>query len=43
MLAGIKVNLLGADVLPASDKNSTTDYFQYIILLRNSEALTPFE
>ncbi len=43
LLAGIKVDFLGSDVLPHDANKATTAYFQYAILLRNSEALTPFD
>lgn len=41
-LAGIKVNFFAKDVLPRSSEYSTVDYFQYVILGRNSKALTKF-
>lgn len=41
-LAGIKVNFFGADVLPRDSKNHTVKYFQYVILGRDSKALTKF-
>jgi hypothetical protein len=43
LLAGIKVNLFGGDLLPNSSTQATTDFFQYMILIRNSEALSRFE
>ena len=39
-LAGLKVNLFGNDILPTNKQASTTDMFQYAVLLRNSPALT---
>jgi len=42
-LAGMKVNFFGEDILPLNSKNSTVDYFQYVILGRNSKALSKFE
>ncbi len=39
-LAGMKVNLFGEDLLPNNENQKTTDFFQYVILLRNSKALT---
>nr|WKN35215.1 hypothetical protein K4G66_22820 [Tunicatimonas sp. TK19036] len=39
-LAGVKVNLMGSDVLPTDESQSTTDLFQYVVLIRNSKALT---
>lgn len=41
-LAGIKVNFFGNDLLPKSPGAATTDCFQYVILGRNSEALTKY-
>lgn len=41
-LTGIKVNFFGEDVLPRNSANPTVDYFQYVILGRNSKALTKF-
>ncbi len=41
-LAGIKVNFLGSDILPVNAEANTTDLFQYVILGRNSSALTRF-
>lgn len=42
-LAGVKVNLMGSDVLPTDKSQPTTDFFQYVVLIRNSEALTRLE
>jgi hypothetical protein len=42
-LAGIKVNLLGDEVLPNNDKQVTTDFFQHVILMRGSQALRPIK
>ena len=42
-LAGVKVNLMGRDVLPANPSQPTTDFFQYVVLIRGSEALTKLE
>lgn len=39
-LAGLKVNFFGPDVLPSNKDIPTTDFFQFIILNRNSKALT---
>ena len=41
-LVGIKVNFLGQDVLPLNSEYPTVDFFQYVILGRNSKALTTF-
>ena len=41
-LAGIKVNFFAEDLLPLSSNNATVDYFQYVILGRNSKALTKY-
>jgi hypothetical protein len=40
-LAGIKVNILGDEVLPKNDQQTTTDFFQHIILMRGSKSLSP--
>ncbi len=40
LLAGIKVNFFGGNILPHSATQYTTDFFQYMILVRNSKALT---
>lgn len=42
-LAGIKVNLLGDEVLPNNNKQTTTDFLQHVILLRGSQALRPLQ
>ena len=42
-LAGVKVNFFGEDVLPRNDSQATTDFFQYVVLSRGSEALTKIE
>ncbi|GHA63496.1 hypothetical protein [Pontibacter akesuensis] len=42
-LAGIKVNLMGGDILPHSAQQVTTGFFQHVILVRNSRALTSLE
>ena len=42
-LAGVKVNLMGRDVLPTDPSQPTTDFFQYVVLTRGSEALTKLE
>ncbi len=39
-LAGVKAKLFGNDVLPNNENQTTTDFFQYVILIRNSKALT---
>ncbi len=40
-LMGVKINLLGQEVIPNNDKQATTDFFQYILLMRGSKALSP--
>jgi hypothetical protein len=40
-LMGIKINLLGQEVLPNNDKQATTDFFQYVLIMRGSKALEP--
>jgi hypothetical protein len=40
-LAGAKVNVLGNSVLPENSQQATTDFFQYIILMRGSKSLSP--
>jgi hypothetical protein len=40
-LMGIKINLLGQEVLPNNDKQATTDFFQYVLIMRGSKALNP--
>jgi hypothetical protein len=40
-LAGIKINLLGQEVLPNNEKQVTTDFFQYVLIMRGSKALSP--
>jgi hypothetical protein len=42
LLAGVKVNFFGGNILPHSHNQSTTDLFQYMILLRNAKAVTKF-
>ena len=42
-LAGVKVNLLGDEVLPNNEKQVTTDFFQHVILLRGSKSLLPLK
>ena len=42
-LAGIKVNVLGDEVLPNNEKQVTTDFYQYVILMRGSKSLSPIE
>ncbi|GAB3826019.1 hypothetical protein [Pontibacter rugosus] len=42
-LAGIKVNLLGEDILPNNANQKTTSFFQHVILVRNSKALTSLD
>lgn len=39
-LLGMRVNLMGPDLLPADDSIPTTAFFQQLILVRNSEALS---
>jgi hypothetical protein len=39
-LASMKVNLFGDDLIPNNINQKTTDFFQYVILIRNSKALT---
>ena len=43
LLAGVKVNFFGGEVLPHNEVQKTTDFFQYVILIRNSKALTRLE
>ena len=40
-LMGVQINLLGQEVLAYDDKKPTTDFFQYVLLLRGSKALSP--
>jgi hypothetical protein len=40
-LAGIKVNLLGDEVLPNNAEQATTNFFQHVILMRGSKSLSP--
>jgi hypothetical protein len=40
-LMGIKINLLGDEVLPNNDKQVATDFFQYALLMRGSKSLSP--
>ena len=40
LLAGVKVNFFGGEILPHNKNQKTTDFFQYVVLLRNSGALT---
>jgi hypothetical protein len=40
-LMGVKINLLGDSVLPNNDKQATTDFFQYVLIMRGSRALSP--
>jgi hypothetical protein len=42
-LMGIKINLLGDSVLPNNDKQATTDFFQYALIMRGSKALEPLQ
>lgn len=42
-LMGLKVNFLGGNIYPANETVPTTEYFQYVILSRNSEALTKLQ
>ena len=42
-LAGVKVNIMGEDVLPSDESEPTTHFFQYVVLTRNSPALTRLE
>jgi hypothetical protein len=39
-LASMKVNLFGDDLIPNNVNQKTTDFFQYVVLIRNSKALT---
>ncbi len=41
-LITVKSRLFGANIIPA-EKNHTTDFFQYVFLLRNSKALTKLD
>jgi hypothetical protein len=40
-LMGVKINLLGQEVLPSNDKQPMTDFFQYVLIMRGSKALSP--
>jgi hypothetical protein len=40
-LMGVQINLLSQEVLAHNDKLPTTDFFQYVLLLRGSKALSP--
>ena len=40
-LMGVQINLLGQEVLAYDDKKPTTDFFQYVLLMRGSKALSP--
>ncbi len=40
-LAGVKVNLLGDEVLPNNNNQATTGFFQHVILMRGSKSLLP--
>lgn len=40
-LMGIKINLLGDEVLSNNDKQMTTDFFQYVLIMRGSKPLSP--
>ncbi|SEL65913.1 hypothetical protein SAMN05421740_1084 [Parapedobacter koreensis] len=42
-LISIKIIKVGADFMPKSEHETTTDYFQYALLLRNSAALQGLE
>jgi hypothetical protein len=42
-LAGVKVNLVSDDILPNNAQQVTTDFFQYLILMRGSKSLSPFD
>lgn len=42
-LASIKVNLFGDHLVPSDEKQSTTDFFQYVFLIRNSNALSKLD
>jgi hypothetical protein len=42
-LMGIKINLLSDSVLPNNDKQVTTDFFQYVLIMRGSKALNPVQ
>ncbi len=42
-LAGIKVNILGDEVLPNNAQQVTNDFFQHVILMRGSKSLSPIE
>lgn len=42
-LMNVKMNFLGGDFSPYDSSTSTTDFFQYIVLLRNAKAITPFK
>jgi hypothetical protein len=40
-LMGVQINLLGQEVLPNNDKQVTTDFFQYVFIMRGSKSLSP--
>ena len=40
-LMGIKINLLGDEVLPNNAQQVTTDFYQYVLIMRGSKALSP--
>lgn len=42
-LARVKVNFFGKDILPHNESQPTTEFFQYVVLSRNSKALTRVE
>lgn len=39
-LLGVRSTLIGDNILPATTTRPTTDYYQYVVLLRGSKALT---
>jgi hypothetical protein len=42
-LMGIKINLLGQEVMPNNDKQATTDFIQYVLIMRGSKSLSPLQ
>jgi hypothetical protein len=42
-LMGVQINLLGQEVLPNNEQQPTTDFFQYVLIMRGSKALSPVQ
>ena len=42
-LSNIKVNFFGSDLKPNNENQKTTDFFQYVFLIRNSEAISKLD